>query len=92
MVQRLGIDRALVWFASQTKAITGKAADLTSALKTWDYLPEVDVNVNAVKESIADVVTSEFQDAILTTDELLRSIGDYRKNANLRVADSILVA
>ena len=92
MVQRLGIDRALVWFASQTKAITGKAADLTSALKTWDYLPEVDVNVNAVKESIADVVTSEFQDAISTTDELLRSIGDYRKNANLRVADSILVA
>ena len=92
MVQRLGIDRALVWFASQTQAITGKAADLTSALKTWDYLPAVDVNVNAVKESIADVVTSEFQDAISTTEELLRSIGDYRKNANLRVVDSLLVA
>ena len=91
MVQRLGIDRALVWFASQTQAITGKAADLTSALKTWDYLPAVDVNVNAVKESIADVVTSEFQDAISTTEELLRSIGEYRKNANLRVVDSLLV-
>ena len=92
MVQRLGIDRALVWFASQTQAITGKAADLTSALKTWDYLPDVDVNVNAVKESIADVVTSEFQDAISTTDELLQSISEFRKNANLRVADSLLVA
>ncbi len=90
MVHRLGIDRALVWFASQTQAITGKAADLTSALKTWDYLPEVDVN--AVKESIADVVTSEFQDAIATTEELLRSIGDYRKNVNLRVVDSLLIA
>ena len=92
MVQRLGIDRALVWFASQTQAITGKAADLTSALKTWDYLPEVDVNVNAVKESIADVVTSEFQDAIATTEELLSSISDYRKSANLRTASSLLIA
>ena len=92
MVQRLGIDRALVWFASQTQVITGKAADLTSALKTWDYLPEVDVNVNAVKESIADVVTSEFQDAIATTEELLSSISDYRKSANLRTAGSLLIA
>ena len=90
MVQRLGIDRALVWFASQTQAITGKAADLTSALKTWDYLPEVDVN--ALKESIADVVTSEFQDAIATTEELLSSISDYRKSANLRNAGSLLIA
>ena len=48
--------------------------------------------MNAVKESIADVVTSEFQDAISTTEELLGSIGDYRKNANLRVVDSLLVA
>ena len=92
IVQWLGIDRAMVWFASQPMAIKGKAADLTSALKTWDYLPEVDVKVNAIRESIADVVTSEFQDAISTTDEFLRSISDYRKNANLRIADSLLVA
>ena len=82
------------WSGSHLKpqAITGKAADLTSALKTWDYLPEVDVNVNAVKESIADVVTSEFQDAIATTEELLSSISDYRKSANLRTAGSLLIA
>ena len=92
MIQRLGIDKAWVWFAAQTQAVTGKAADLAATLKTWEYQSEVDVNVNAIKESIASVVTSEFQDAISTTEGLLRSIGDYGKDANLRAVDSILVA
>ena len=91
-IQRLGIDKAWVWFAAQTQEVTSKAADLASALRTWDYQSEVDVNVNAIKESIASVVTSEFQDAISTTEGLLRSIGDYGKDANLRAVDSILVA
>ncbi len=92
LVQRLGLDRALVWFASQTKAVTGKTAELASALKSWDYLSEVDVEVSALKESIASVVTSQFQGAISTTDELLRSINNYRKEANLQVPSSLLVA
>ena len=89
IVQQLGIDRAWVWFAAQTQAVTGKAADLASTLKTWEYQSEVDVKVNAIRESIASVVTSEFQDAISTTEGLLRSIDDFRKNANLRVVDPL---
>ena len=89
MFQQLGIDRAWVWFAAQTQAVTGKAADLASTLKTWEYQSEVDVKVNAIRESIASVVTSEFQDAISTTEELLRSINDFRRNANLRVVDPL---
>ena len=91
-IQRLGIDKAWVWFAAQTQEVARNAADLASALRTWEYQSEVDVNVNAIKESIASVVTSEFQDAISTTEGLLRSIGDYGKDANLRAVDSILVA
>ena len=92
MIQRLGIDKAWVWFAAQKQEVARNAADLASALRTWEYQSEVDVNVNAIKESIASVVTSEFQDAISTTEGLLRSIGDYGKDANLRAVDSILVA
>ena len=92
MIQRLGIDKAWVWFAAQTQEVARNAADIASALRTWEYQSEVDVNVNAIKESIASVVTSEFQDAISTTEGLLRSIGDYGKDANLRAVDSILVA
>ena len=91
IVQQLGIDRAWVWFAAQTQVVTGKAADLTSALKSWEYLPDLDVNVSSIKESIASVVTSEFQDAISIAEELLRGISDYHKNANLGVAGSLPV-
>lgn len=91
-VQGLGLDKALVWFKSQTKAVTSRTADLMSALSSWEYLPDVDAGVNDVRESIASVVASEFQDAISTTEGLLNSIGDYRKNANLNADNSMLVA
>ncbi len=91
-VQGLGLDKALVWFKSQTKAVTSRTADLMSALSSWEYLPDVDAGVNDVRESIASVVASEFQDAISTTEGLLNSIGDYRKNANLNADNSILAA
>ena len=60
LVQRMGLDGALVWFAAQTNAVTGKTAELASALKSWNYLPEVDVDVSALRASIANVVTSQF--------------------------------
>lgn len=91
LVQRLGLDGALTWFAAQTDALTRKAADLTTDLRSWDNLPEAAVDVSYIRESIASVVTAQFQDAISTTDELLRSIDDYRKGASLKAADSLLV-
>ena len=90
IIRTLGIDRAWVWFAAQTQTVAGKAAGLASTLNSWDY--EFGVDVDSIRESIATVITSEFQDAISTSEELLRSIRDYRKNANLRVAESLLVA
>ena len=49
IVQQLGIDSAWVWFAAQTQAVTGKAADLAVTLRTWEYQSEVDANLRAVE-------------------------------------------
>ena len=81
-IQQLGIDRALVWFAAQTEALRRRAGDVASFLKSWDYQLEIDES--GIRESIASVVTTQFQDAISTTDELLRSISDTRKDANMQ--------
>ena len=87
-IQQLGVDRALVWFAAQTEALRRRAGDVASFLKSWDY--QLEVNESGIRESIASVVTTQFQDAIFTTDELLRSISDIRKDANMQVVDSLL--
>jgi len=92
VVRTLGIERAWAWFAAQTHAVAGKAAGIASTLNSWDYDLGVDMELDSLRGSIATVITSEFQDAISTTEELLRSIRDYRKNANQRAADSLLVA
>ena len=87
-IQQLGVDRAFVWFAAQTEAFRRRSGDVASFLKRWDYQLEVDEG--GIRESIAGVVTTQFQDAISTTDELLRSISDIRKDANMPMADSLL--
>ena len=92
IIRTLGIDRAWVWFAAQTQTVAGKAAAIASTLNSWDYELGVDVNVDSLRGSIATVIASDFQDAISATEELLRSIGDYRKNANPKTAKSLLVA
>jgi len=92
IVRTLGIDRAWAWFAARTQTVAGKAAGIASTLSSWDYELGVDVDMDSLRGSIATVIASEFQNAILTTEELLRSIGDYRKIANPRVAESLLVA
>ena len=92
IVRTLGIERAWAWFAAQTHAIAEKAAGIASTLSSWDYEVGVDLDIDSLKGSIATVISSEFQDAISTTEELLRSIEDYRKNANSRTVESLLVA
>jgi len=92
VVRTLGIERAWAWFAAQTHTVAGKAAGIASTLNSWDYELGVDMELDSLRGSIATVITSEFQDAISTTEELLRSIRDYRKNANHRAAESLLVA
>lgn len=86
LIQQAGVDKAWVWFAAQTQEVTDNAANLAAALKNWDYQSEVDAKINGMRESIAGVVTSEFQDAISIAEGLLNSIHEYRKNANQRVS------
>lgn len=92
VVRTLGIERAWAWFAAQTQTVAGKAAGIASTLSSWDYELGVDMELDSLRGSIATVITSEFQDAMSTTEGLLRSIRDYRKNANHRAAESLLVA
>ena len=92
VVQQMGIDRALSWFALQTQAVTGQTAALVSSLDRWGYTPYVVGNVNAIMVSISSVVTTQFQYAISTTDVLLRSITESRKNASLQFHRPLLVA
>ena len=80
---------AWTWFAGQTRVVQEKAGEFVDALAKWDYLPSLDVG--GIGDSIVHVVTSEYCDAISTTEELLRSISDYRKSAILKVDDSLLV-
>ncbi len=92
IVQRMGIDEALFWFASQTQAVAGGTAYLVSSIDLWGYTPYIVHNGNALLESITQVVSTQFGYAISTTDVLLSSMPDYRKNANLNAGNSILVA
>lgn len=92
IIRTLGVDQAWVWFAEQTQTVVGKAAGVASTLSSWDYESDLDEDVDSLRESIATVISSEFQNAISATDELLRSIGDYRKNANHKAAEPLLVA
>lgn len=88
-IERMG-GAAWSWFASQTQVVQEKAGDFVYALKTWDYLPDLDVV--EVGESIVRVVASEFGEAVSATDELLRSINDFRKGTNLKVAEPLAFA
>lgn len=91
ILRRMGIYDAFAWLASRTKWVTGMAGDFVSSLLSWNYYTYVEVKESAIRKSIADVVTSEFQDAISTTEDLLRSIDDFRNSSSRRVDISLLV-
>ena len=54
------------------------ATDFISSLVSWKYYSYVEVKKDDMEKSIADVVATEFQEAISTTDDMLRSIGGFR--------------
>ena len=72
-VQRLGIGSAWNWFASQTQPVKNQATFLFSALNAWDF-PDLDIEVEDIRKAIANVIDIEFREALVTTDEIHRSI------------------
>lgn len=91
ILRRMGIYSAFVWFASQTKSVTNMASVIVSSLSLWQYDSYVEVNKADIKKSIADVVATEFQTAISTTDDLLLSIHDFRSVSRRKSDRSLMV-
>ena len=87
----MGIYSAFAWFASQTRAVTNMTSYVISSLSFWQYDSYVKVDKDDIEKSIADVVTSEFQDAISTTEDLLRSIDFFRIGSSQKSEKSLLV-
>ena len=91
ILRRTGIDDAFAWFASQTKSVTSIAAGFMSSLLTWKYYSYVEVKKDDIEKSIADVVATEFEAAISTTNDLLHSIDNYRPVNRWKSDRSLLV-
>lgn len=87
----MGIYSAFAWFASQTRAVTNMTSYIISSLSFWQYDSYVKADKKAIKESIADVVATEFETAIATTNDLLRSIDEFRPLDRGKPARSSLV-
>ncbi len=88
LFQQMGLEEARVWIAARTQFVGGKATGIVSTLKQWNYdTLELNVEVNEIKESISRVVSSEFENASSTANEMRRSISEYRKSANLKGAN-----
>ena len=58
-------------------SVTSMATDFISSLVSWKYYSYVEVKKDDMEKSIADVVATEFQEAISTTDDMLRSIAVF---------------
>lgn len=84
--QRLGFEQALEWVAARTQFVERKAQEIVDSLNGWDVdLPEVDVDIAGMKQLIGQVVVSEFEGAISTTEAMQESISKYHKSATLKV-------
>ena len=91
LLRRTGISNTFAWFAYQTGPVTNMASDFISSLLSWNYHSYVEVKKVEVEKSIADVVATEFPPAISTTDNLLRSIGDFRPTYRGKPTKTLLV-
>ena len=91
ILRRTGIYNIFAYFASQTMSVTSMATDFISSLLSWNYYSYVEVKKDDIEKSIADVVATEFQEAISTTDDMLRSIGDFQTGKSWKSDKSLLI-
>ena len=81
--QQMGLEEAWVWIVARTPFVGGKATEIESTLKQWNYdAPELNVDVTEIRQSIARVVSSEFEGASSTANAMRRSISEFRKSEN----------
>ena len=90
--QQMGIEEAWIWIAARTQLVreiaTGlvgeTATDIVSTLKKWNYYAlELNVEVPEIRQSIARVVSLEFENANSAANAMRRDISEYRRSANL---------
>ena len=99
LYDRLGADKAWVWFASQTNLIGEYTSGLLAPLKEWGHisrfdtnmtkitlpqldvpdlnLPQIHVDVDEMKKTVARVIKVEFRDALTTTGQLKDSLDKF---------------
>ena len=80
LAKRVGADEVWEWIATNAKFVVVKAGELAVSLADWDYQLEFDAD--AIGETVARVVATEFEEAISTTEGLLESVSDYRKSVH----------
>ena len=90
LAERVGADKVWEWIASRTQIVIDKTGEITDSISDWDVLAEFDAG--AIGESVARVVATEFEEAIATTEELLKGISEYRESANRRDVGSVSIA
>lgn len=91
---RLGADRAWVWFASQTEFVKDYTTELLAPVGVWGNttsskislpkidlpdvdLPKIDIATYEMKETIANMINVEFNDALKTSKQLRGQLEDY---------------
>ena len=80
-LQKLGVENAWNWFASQTQAVKKQASILVESFNEWD-LPDLDIDKDDFRKAIAKVIDIDFRDALMTTNEIKRSMRDYLEGAD----------
>lgn len=88
----LGLDSMSGWLSDQSRWVAEQVGAPLFYMGKWGYTSVITVSESAMRSSLAYVVTNQFQGAISTTDQLLGSIGEYRKGARRENAEALLIA
>ena len=83
-LQKIGVENAWNWFASRTQAVKKQASILIDSLNEWDF-PDLDIEEDAFRKAVAKVIDIDFRDALITTNEIKRSMRDYLESADREV-------
>ena len=80
----VGVEEARTWIAARIPSRGEKPTSIVSLRKQGNFdTSELNLGVTDIRESIARVVSSEFEGASSTANAMRRSISEYRKSANL---------
>lgn len=88
VLRQMGAEQAWVWVTSRTSLVASKTSGVVSAINRWNFEgPELNVNPDEISQSIARVVTSEFETASASVAMMRHSISEFRESADLKGAN-----